>query len=231
MKILHVAVIALVLVAASTASAVVDIRLDFGNKAAAPTPNWNTLSAPTTVDTPVVNYATGDTSDGITLSFIKTGSTLSNGTTSANWNMSFAGPDWLDANKDAAKDFMSSAWNTSVVVTFKNLDPNLSYALEAVASTSGSASTVPWRVNDAGVWSGWTNFNAKTQGYDQGQWLTWTDLTPDANNQIALQIGQSGVSTNYNILFNAVRLHAVPEPVTLALLALGGLFAVRRRHA
>jgi hypothetical protein len=231
MRILQAAVVALVLVTATNVNAVVDIRLDFGNKAAAPMPNWNTLSAPTTTDIPVVDYLSGDASSGITLSFIKTGSTLSNGTTSANWNLGFPGPNWLDANKDAAKDFMSSAWNTSVVVTFKNLDPTLSYTLEGVASTSGSANTVPWRVNNNGVWSGWTNFNAKTLGYDQGQWLTWTDLTPDASNQIALQIGQSGVSTNYNILFNAVRLHAVPEPATLVLLTLGGLLVARRRSA
>lgn len=230
MRVLHAVVITLVLVAATNANAVVDIRLDFGNKAPDPTPNWNTISATTTVDIPVINYATGDTSDGITLSFIKSGSTFSNGTTNNNWNMNFAGPDWLDANKDAAKDYMSSAWNTYVVITFKNLDPNLSYSVEAVASTSGGSSNVPWQVTDNGVWSGATTFHARTQGYDAGEWLTWTDIVPDANNEIAIQVGQSGGS-QYNILLNAVRLHAVPEPATLVLLALGGLLAVRRRHA
>ncbi len=232
MKILQVAVIAGVLAATTTAGAVVDLRLDFGNKAAppTPTPNWNTFSAPTTTDTPVVDFSTGSTSHGITVTFVKVGSTLSNGTTSANWNMTFPGPDWLDADKLAAKDFMTSAWNTSVTITFKNLDPTLAYTLEAVASTSGTGNNVPWRVRNGGVWSGWTTFNARTNGYDQGQWLTWNDVAVDANNQVALQIGNTG-STNYNILFNAVRLYAVPEPATLVMLALGGLLALRRRSA
>lgn len=144
------------------------------------------------------------------------------------WNPANPGPSWLDSNKYAAMDYVKQGWNSYGELRFKGLDPNTAYTIEIISSRSNAEDkNVPWQVFGAAT-TEIAYFNARIQGYQQGQWLTWTDISPDANGEIAVKVGYNG-QTSYNNFLNAARLSAVPEPVSLVLMALGGLLVARRR--
>ena len=184
MQIMKIALVVLVLAAGTAIAVPVDIRLDLSNYAPSPVRNWNTYSAQVT-DTPVIDFTTGSTSHGVTLTLSTNHATYtwSRGTSSTNWNTANPLPSWVDASGNAVKDFFNLGWNLAGYITFKNLDPSLKYTIEVVSSIDGGAANVPFYVNGANL----KTFNHKTQGYDLGQWMTWTDISPDASNQIRIQ--------------------------------------------
>lgn len=210
----------------------VDIRVDFSNAAAVADANWNTINTKTTSDVALVNFATGDTSDGITGALLDVRNRgLAKGTTTNNWQTAVnPGPDWLDGNKNAAKDYVATPSNAMIEFDFKGLDPALTYTIEAISSRNSSSgydnANVAWRAIGAVTSS--TTFNAYQNGYVAGSWLTWADVAPDATGKIAIQVGVPS-GTTPNLYLNAIRLYAVPEPATLLLLGLAGLIPLRRR--
>ncbi|GAG30049.1 unnamed protein product, partial [marine sediment metagenome] len=88
----------------------VDLRVDFNDAAADPAGNWNVVDAEVT-DLALVDYVTGLSDHGITLTLDGASRKFKFGTATGAWNPSMAGPPWLDANKDAAMDYADLAWN------------------------------------------------------------------------------------------------------------------------
>lgn len=82
-----------------------------------------------------------------------------------------------------------------------------------------------------GVWVELANYQVVVD--DPCEWCTYITLTPVANdNGVGGSIGNVVIDTNLDTAIGAMVpavVHLVPEPATLALLALGGLAAVRRR--
>lgn len=202
------------------AQAALDLRIDFGGSAASPGTNWNTVTTEVT-NSAVTDFVTGDTSHGVTFSF-DSSATLT--ATNNHWDVSNDGPDWLDPSKSAAVDAIRSGWNTVYTITFSDLDPGETYTLEFVSSSSSENKVIPWRVNGGTA----TNWNFKADGYENGDWMTWVEIQPDANNQIVLKNDKRQVNPH----INAVRLTstAVPEPGSILLAGSGGLLLMLRRR-
>ena len=138
------------------------------------------------------------------------------------WNTANPGPAWLDDQKLAAMDYANLGWNLTGYLTFDGLDPDQVYTIELIASRNAAQADAEYRIGNEVIM-----FNPQTHGYVNGQWMTWTDISPDATGKISIQCGKLG-SHSYNVYVNALRL--TPEPATVALLVLGGLGMIRRKR-
>ncbi len=235
--------LALVLAASVQASPIIDVRIDFSNKSAAPTTTdqagvagtWNTvtvLGGPT----PAVDYVTGLTDATVngtityTLGRTGTGSLLNDSNSTGNWTAANAGPSWLDSSKNAAMDALHGGNATGWQLIFSGLDPNQLYDVEVVSSYRTSSYIDPSNglaykaVGDTTVSYQW---KAYANGYVAGDWLSWLQFKPAANGTITLS-SQGGVGSSAGVI-NAARLYAIPEPATLVLASLGLVGLLRKR--
>ncbi len=206
-----------VTVTANPAAVVVDVRVDFSDAAAVTDSGWNTINATNAADQPMVNLATGDTSDGITASVVSMRGTIYRGSTTNNWQPTNAGPTWLDGNQNAAKDYFNQNSNSGMQLVFNGLDPNRQYDVDAVSaknSTSGyDNQNSQWRVIGLST-SAATLFNSVADGYTAGDWISWTAVSPDANGTLKVQVGDGG-SVTPNQYINAVRLYHISASSTV----------------
>ena len=61
-------------------------------------------------------------------------------------------------------------------------------------------------------------------------WIVWDGVLPDGNNGITLHVSTQGSSGNQRGPINALAVYVIPEPGTLMLLIVGGLFVYIRRR-
>ena len=196
-----------------------DIRVDYGSES--PTGgNWNNVTTRFT-DYDLVDFNTGlDT--GINAS---TG--LFMGSTGVTVN-----EDWLVGS--ATTDYVTTTQHSGVVTLFDEVPDGL-YTLElafmgnfaldqlgaefTVGSLSGPGAdrTYQGTAVPAGRW------NARSDGFEQTNWLIFDDVAPNASGEI-LVYGQKTPLEYNSIGVNAIRLTAVPEPAAYA--ALFGLVAL-----
>jgi hypothetical protein len=138
--------------------------------------------------------------------------------------MSNPGPSWLDANKYAAQDRTYSYANQTITITIGGLDGPM-YDIEVVASKSGTEFVGSYELQyGAGQTSKVDDFSSRYDGYDGGEWLSWSSIAPDSADEIVLVVEREAV--------NAMRILEVPEPATMALLGIGtlGVTVLRRRR-
>lgn len=207
--------------------AAMEVRVDYGNFQLSGG-NWNNVTASFT-NVPLIDYNTG----------LATGITASTGNFAAANNGGF-NKDWVTT--EAGNDLFFTTAHNAGLTTLANV-PAGNYMLEVLFSSSFApdqyggtftlfnlGGTAPDRTfNGTSVADPW---NARTDGFDQQNWLIWDEISPDGSGNITL-FG-SKVPLSFNSLgINALRLtEVIPEPSSYAaLFALGaGLFAWRKRR-
>jgi hypothetical protein len=216
-------------------AALVEVRIDFEVAATSPTGNWNIATdASTTID--LINFDDGLDS-GVDLGFSGRINTSGSNT---EWNNSNAGPTWLGANTNPAQDYFwaneGSQFGASEIptLTLTGLAINTNYRVELVASSdSTNAGDAEYAINGQ-FFDGSTDgaFDALTDGYNSGSWMTWSAVNSGASGELVLTADPD----EFNNVVGAVRLNSmmvsIPEPSTLMLTVLamaGGLLALRRR--
>lgn len=142
-------------------------------------------------------------------------------------------PGWSFGDKEwvagaATEDFAISEAGVKTSITFGGLTPNQSYRLDHLAAGIGSSSDTN-RVADYTIFGNFADstpngddFHATRDGFFGGNILTWDDVAANSAGQIVLEA--TPVNQSQFGYFTATRLttkNAVPEPGTLALLALG----------
>ena len=113
--------------------------------------------------------------------------------------MANAGPLWLDGNKDAAIDYGKLDWNIGGTLTFDGLDPAEVYTVELVASCN-AANVAPYTVNGTTI-----NFDVQADGYVAGNWMTWSNVSPDGSGSLTVHCSEAAPHT-YGTYINALRI-------------------------
>ncbi|MFW6153745.1 MAG: hypothetical protein ACOC95_00845 [Planctomycetota bacterium] len=215
---------ALVVMAVACASVIaqadpLDVRIDFNNAAADPAGHWNTLDQdtvndPTVItDAPLIDYNTGQAT-AVTVSTAGT----RRSTTATAWDPAETGLAWLEPAQDAANDYFWQSQGdsiedlVSIVVTLKGLTPGAAYTVELISSHNTTSQSFNGRYDINDVFydgSSTGNWNFKANGYDNGRWMTWTDIVADAEGQLVLTATPIFTTSGYNrggVRVNALRL-------------------------
>lgn len=170
-----------------------------------------------TINTPTTT-ATALGTSGITATF------------SGQWSDSGSSTDHQGAYTiDAAEDyfFVTSDEETSGTLVLSGLTEAL-YDINIFASIASEAVSSP-RLEDItvnGAFSAATqsnDFNPKSDGFDDGTILMWSNVAPDEFGQITVVVSIPAPTAGGNHLgtLNALEFTAVPEPATLSVLMLG----------
>jgi len=215
--------------AGTASAALMDIRIDFCDTASDPAGNWNEVN--TSGATDLMDYGTGlATAVDITLhsDFKKSGST-------GNWDSAnHAGPDWLDASKNAVSDRLWASSYNVIPITVKELDPAKVYKIELVASANGNSyDSSDYKSEIYQIGADAKTFNPLVDGWANGDWMTWNNVSPSAGGEIAISISRDPANVgnaDYWAPVGAMRVLEVPEPATLLILGIGGLGALVRRR-
>jgi hypothetical protein len=219
---------ALALASGTAVADLIEVRIDFSTSGTAPGGNWNTKN--TALDSPInlLNFNSGlDSGADLTLSVAAGNGTWADIT--GNWQDSNPGPAWLDAGKNAAKDgfkLNGSGTDRLMTIVLSGLAGS-KYDVELVASRNQSSTvTATFAIGADSV-----VFNKYSQGYVNGEWLTWTNVVPTGG---SITVTISNPDPNVGTAINAMRVLElnVPEPATLGLLSLGslGIASLRRRR-
>lgn len=196
------------------------ILIDFETFDGTPALGWNTLDA----------SDSGSVIDLLDDSGIDSGINLNMPTVFNNagafdaWNDANTLPTW--APDSAADDYVYFFGNGggNTIFLFTGLDSSLTYNLDLIVSRDLSRSqdhrvTGPVTVN---------NFNSQSDGYNNGNVVSFVGLSPNGAGNLRLRIHRDGTSA----ALNAIRLVSVPGPPGSLLIASSAALlavAVRRR--
>ena len=240
MKIRSMLIIAAMLIAGSIRADIITILFDLNNAANVAVPpnvpshggTWNVL--PDATDTSEQSgflTSTGATSDvTVTLS----GSWSNSSTVQTGWN-SGNPKAWVDSA--AVADYFLIAANTNGYITFGNLDTETTYVVAVVHASAGSNRWLYPTVNGVKGYdyddvidpeiaeeqkTGFRSLNC----WNAQTIMYWKPMAPDVDGRLRFEGNTSGG----NGYVTAIMLQAIPEPGSVALLALGGSLALRRRR-
>ncbi|ARN56205.1 PEP-CTERM sorting domain-containing protein [Sedimentisphaera salicampi] len=234
MKLLKIGISAALLIAFTGVSKAnyLDVRIDLSNDHGSASGNWNVIdeSKKNSTVTGLVDYIDGTSTD---LSI-----------TGSNWDGEWHGS-WHPENDqdvgwveyDAGMDHFN-VYKDSASIEVVGLSTSKSYQVEIVSAygvENGAtfhltvdneyADRSYQGITDPAALESWDAVAAS--GYNEGDspdWLIWDDVTSDTGN---INLTSSCDSDYANI--KAIRISEVPEPATMAMLGLGGLFLRRRK--
>ena len=203
-------------------ASLLDIRIDFNDKQAAPT-NWNLIADPadtSTVHDNLIDYYTGN-STGVALQFtdgiVKSGE---NQTTTSTWSNPAA--PWVDTT--ALYDY-GVAYSTNLTgrLVLSGLDAGKTYSVEVLSVRTGNAgSATRYEVNDVLDDTGNSAWDSYADGWINQGFLKWSEVTPInvANGEGEIVLELTAPSSTYAFL-NGMRVAEVPEPSTWLSLLVG----------
>jgi hypothetical protein len=125
---------------------------------------------------------------------------------------------WSKGVSTATFGNLSGPWQVEVL---SSMDPRVTTAFIQDITVNGLFADTDYR----GLGENGDDFDAALDGQVQRNWLIWTSVIPQ-NGTVTVKFDCTEYGEG-NIM-NAVRLISVPEPATLALLALGGVAFLRR---
>jgi len=228
---IHIFALMVALAAPALAQPALDIRINFGGGSPS-NGTWNN---------PLLNAGAADllTAQGNASGISMTVTDNFHSTASSGWSgtSGFLGDDnWLSEVAAESVWYVYNA-NPTGTITFSGLDDNISYRFDLVAGhvldgigdyTLNNAYASATQAGAEVAAS--DNWRMNSDGYAPKNWMVWTGVTP-ASGSITLNVTFTGGTFT---MLNAVRISAVPEPSTYALLfgllAAGGAIALRVRQ-
>ena len=210
---------------------VADVRIDLATAASSPGNNWNTSGNRSTPMT-LLDYNTGLAS-GLTLDLV---SSRGNASGNNHWNPGNPGPDWLAPNQQAAMDALFASSNAGsprfITVEVSGLKTDgTTYDVGVISSYSADGNRHNYFTLNDIPFDGSTNgyFHSYDDGYVNGDWMTWSSITPDQSGTITVVSGEA-VSGQRFYRMNAMRILEIPEPATFLLVGLGGTLLITGRR-
>lgn len=208
------------------------IKLDFsraGDGDGGSLADWNQVADASTLSN-VKRHGAATTIDGVSISFTNLiPGRFNNDATSGGWGGTAADPYYIRA----ADDIYFHGNTNDLSVTFSGLNASLSYTVRLYSLIGGQTTTDTFVVTDGAGFQSVTNrrdqrWNAATL---EAAGTVFTDLQLDGNGQLVVRVQDVG-SPFYPL--NAIVVQAVgtvPEPSSLAVVALGllALVGVGRR--
>lgn len=186
--------------------------------------NWNQAVGNGTLSTVVSN--TGGPLSGVTITTAGFGTDHSRDNSSSTYasNASATAPSWLDLDAIDSTMFRNSSSGSGQIVISGLTGSAYQVDLISARSQSGGAGyiTIEGEYSSGGASNAWDAFGL---GWKDAGVLTWTSVAPlTSSNSITIDSG-SGL-----VYLTALRLTAIPEPASLALLAVGGCLVVPSRR-
>lgn len=184
------------------------ILIDFNDGAGTPGVGWNVFDAADSGST-LGLIADDGSSTGFDVSLPSFFDSPNPG-----WNPANARPSWAPASATDDYSYFGGG-GTIVTFSFLNLDPTLQYQIDLIVSRDLNRSQ-DHRLTNGGGFLFEMDWNSQTDGWQNGQVIRFAPVTPNASDQINLDIRRDSISG----AFNAMRIVTIPESTTLALGAL-----------
>jgi len=222
---MRVPIVVLVVAVLTCGAGAAPILFDFGD-ADPPLPGWNIVFA---------EFVTGDTiTDAVDANGAPTSVDLAlsgtRGLNAAGTTASSVYPSFATSDNAFGSIGLHGGYATpNMSVVLSDLDVNLQYRFVFFASRAGVSDNREAQYTVTGADSDVVYLDAAN---NIDTTVTTAAITPSASGEISVDItaGPNNSNSLQYYYLGVMEVNAVPEPVTLALLCLGGLAAVRRRR-
>lgn len=136
---------------------------------------------------------------------------------------------WTDAD---IPQFGGGAWMLICDTTMGSIDPGISlvsgYSYGDPPYTADKAEIIP-PAGLEGIWGFYADFAGTSAGTTLYDEIIFHCEYGDPPHDVTIYLMDAPDGSPASIVYDAVVIHQVPEPMTVALLGLGGLFLLRRR--
>ena len=187
-----------------------DVRIDINDAAGSPSGNWNSVADINSTN-PLIDFETGAAS-GVTLIFESDPHWHTSSSQGDCWLSANPLPDW--AQLVATRDYFFTEGGDANMV-FTGLAPKALYQVELIGChyTDTFSSEGEYDILEDGEPA--TIHNPYVDGHQDGKWITWDNVSPDASGTLTLNVAAgSGPGSRPLSFINAIRLYYAGDPTT-----------------